>query len=267
MRWLDRTSVCDQPSPVNSDISTGSNADTDPTPQSVSAGTTPFRAAFGRTFAWAGGHQTAPTFGPSGMAGAITAGAVEGFFYAWLHFWFVHQEIHPQIGAISAVICIALITGFSKEAGLGRLVDRATDGSAAGEQGGMAAGAVLLSWIVKTQGLAQIYAVGEDISHPTGSMLVMLPLTARLSEVAFLQLRSKRASRDAATVMLALIWLAAALLLLPPGFVTALSLCAVVVLVLGGSIRGEISSRDLSGLGETGFLVSLAACAVLTYLY
>ncbi len=260
---------------VNSTLNTGSSAPAAPATQGVNAGPAsqlaPFLSAFGRTFAWAADSSPVPVFGPAGILGALLAGGLEGAIYAGLHLWFAHRDIYPAIGAVVAVIIVAVVTGFSKEAGLGRLVDRITGdepgAAGAGERGAMGAGAVLISWIVKCVGLYQLFAVGEDISHPTATLLVLLPVTGRFAEVMFLQVRMRPGSAAARTLMLALVWLAVAFLLVQPAFVAALVLAAVPVLVLGGALKGDISSRDLTGLGEIGYLIAVSACAVLTAMY
>jgi len=206
----------------------------------------------------------------AGIMGALAAGVLEGAFYSNLQPWFAHQDIHPQIAALATVMAVAGLTFFSKEAGLGRLIDRAfagSDGNDAGVRGAVAGGAVLLSWILRTQGLAQIYSVGEDISHPTAPILFLLPITARLSETILCQIR-RRGSVTPATAAIILLWLAAILTFLQPAFVAALLMSTLPPLLLGDSIAdGEVSGRDLTGLGEMGYLLSLTAVAGLTMMY
>ncbi len=229
-----------------------------------------FLNAFGRIFPWGLDADRPATFGMAGLLGALAAGTLEGILYSGLQPWFAHQDIHPQIAALATVMAVAGLTFFSKEAGLGRLVDRAFSGGPgndAGVRGAVAAAAVLLSWILRTQGLAQIYSVGEDISHPTAPILFLLPVTARLSETILLQIR-RRGSIAPGTAAVILLWLAGILTFLQPAFVAALLMSALPALLLGNSIAdGEVSGRDLTGLGEMGYLASLTAVAGLTMMY
>lgn len=231
-----------------------------------------FLSAAARTFGWLGGGGNAPGRGLAPILGTALAGLIEAGIYVALFNAYIRNEIHPQIGGALTVFIFAVASGFSREAGLGRLVDRAfgTDAaqqSQAGERGAVGAGLILIAWIVKSQGFAQIIAAGDDISHPASTLLVLLPVTVRVAELALLELRVRTRQGMLNALIAALLWLALSVSLVPGAFLAPLALTAAPLLLIGGSFQKELTGRDLAGLAETGFITALAGITLVTVMY